>query len=101
VMEAAIMAGAQDVESDAEGHWIYTAREDFAAVTTALAEAFGGKVEPVSAKIIWKPKVNVSVAGDNADALMKLLDVLDELDDVQNVYDNSELSDEEMARLAG
>ena len=72
-----------------------------AAVTTALAEAFGAKVEPVSAKIIWKPKVNVSVAGDNADALMKLLDVLDELDDVQNVYDNSELSDEEMARLAG
>ena len=32
---------------------------------------------------------------------MKLLDVLDELDDVQNVYDNSELSDEEAARLGG
>ena len=31
---------------------------------------------------------------------MKLLDVLDELDDVQNVYDNSELSEDEMARLA-
>jgi transcriptional/translational regulatory protein YebC/TACO1 len=31
---------------------------------------------------------------------MKLLDVLDELDDVQNVYDNSELSDDEAARLA-
>ncbi|MFN3911340.1 YebC/PmpR family DNA-binding transcriptional regulator [Hyphomonas sp.] len=101
VMEAAIMAGAQDVESDEESHWIYTAREDFAAVGAALAEAFGSKVEPRSAKIIWKPKVNVAVSGDAADQLMKLLDVLDELDDVQNVFDNSELSEEEMARLAG
>ena len=41
------------------------------------------------------------LAGDAAETLMKLLDVLDELDDVSNVYDNSELSDEEVARLAG
>ncbi len=100
VMEAAIVAGAQDVESDADGHWIYTAREDFAAVSTALAEAFAGKAEATSAKIIWKPKVTAPVSGDAADQLMKLLDVLDELDDVQNVYDNSQLSEEEMARLA-
>ena len=101
VMEAAIMAGAQDVESSEDGHWIYTAREDFAAVSTALAETFGETVEPRSAKIIWKPKVTVPISGDAADQLMKMLDVLDELDDVQNVYDNSELSEEEMARLAG
>jgi YebC/PmpR family DNA-binding regulatory protein len=101
VMEAAIMAGAQDVESDEDSHWIYTAREDFASVGAALADAFGEKVEPKSAKIIWKPKVNVAVSGDAADQLMKLLDVLDELDDVQNVFDNSELSEEEMARLTG
>ncbi|MEQ9505360.1 MAG: YebC/PmpR family DNA-binding transcriptional regulator [Hyphomonas sp.] len=101
VMEAAIMAGAQDVESNDEGHWIYTAREDFAAVSTALAEAFAGKAEARSEKIMWKPTVSVPVTGDAADQLMKLLDVLDELDDVQNVYDNSELSEEEMARLAG
>lgn len=101
VMEAAIMAGAQDVESDEDGHRIYTAREDFAAVTTALNEALSAKGEAKSAKIIWKPKVTVPVSGDAADALMKMLDMLDELDDVQNVYDNSELSDEEMARLAG
>jgi YebC/PmpR family DNA-binding regulatory protein len=101
VMEAAIMAGAQDVETDEESHWIYTAREDFAAVSAALAETLGAKAEAKSAKIIWKPKVNVAVSGEAADQLMKLLDVLDELDDVQNVYDNSELSEEEMARLAG
>ena len=41
------------------------------------------------------------IEGDAAETLMKLLDVLDDLDDVSNVYDNSELSDEEAARLAG
>ncbi|MEZ6012686.1 MAG: YebC/PmpR family DNA-binding transcriptional regulator [Hyphomonas sp.] len=101
IMEAAIMAGAQDVESDEEGHWIYTAREDLGAVSEALDAHFGGKVESKSTKLIWKPNTRVPVSGDAAEALMKLLDVLDELDDVSNVYDNSELSDEEMARLAG
>jgi YebC/PmpR family DNA-binding regulatory protein len=101
VMDAAIMAGAQDVVSDAESHWIYTAREDFAAVMAALAETFTGKSEPRSTKIMWKPKVHTPVSGEAAEQLMKLLDVLDELDDVQNVYDNSELSDAEIARLAG
>ena len=94
------MAGAQDVESDEEGHWIYTAREDLQTVADALAEHFGDAVEAKSAKLIWKPQNTVPVEGDQADTLMKLLDVLDDLDDVSNVYDNSELSDEEMARLS-
>ena len=40
------------------------------------------------------------IEGDPASTLMKLLDVLDELDDVQNVYDNSEMTEAEMERLA-
>jgi len=43
----------------------------------------------------------VAVSGDHADTLMRILEVLDDLDDVQNVYGNYELSDEEMARIAG
>jgi YebC/PmpR family DNA-binding regulatory protein len=101
VMEAAIEAGAQDVMSDDDAHWIYTAREDFASVTAALAESLGKKAEAKSAKIIWKPKSAVPVTGEAAEDLMSLLDVLDELDDVQNVFDNSELSEAEAARLSG
>ena len=100
MMEAAIEAGAQDVETDGEGHWIYTAREDLQEVADALAAHFGEAVEAKSAKLIWKPQNTVPVEGQAADTLMKLLDVLDDLDDVANVYDNSELSDAEMARLA-
>ncbi len=100
VMEAAIMAGAQDVESSEDGHFIYTAREDLQTVADALTEHFGAEVEAKSTKLMWKPQNMIPVEGDHADTLMKLLDVLDELDDVQNVYDNSELSEEEMTRLA-
>ena len=100
VMMAALDAGATDVESDESGHFIYTEREELMSVASALEDQFG-EVEPKSVKLIWKPSNTVPIAGDDADKLMKLLDLLDELDDVQNVYDNSELSAEEMERLAG
>ncbi|MEL6325170.1 MAG: YebC/PmpR family DNA-binding transcriptional regulator [Pseudomonadota bacterium] len=100
MMEAAIEAGAEDVESADGAHFIYTAREDLQTVADALAAHFGEEIEAKSTKLIWKPQNTVPVEGDQADTLMKLLDVLDDLDDVQNVYDNSELSEAEIARLA-
>ena len=100
VMEAAIEAGATDVESDESGHWIYTEREDLSEVASALEGKFG-EVEAKSTKLIWKPQNTVPVEGDDADTLMRLLDVLDDLDDVANIYDNSEISAAEMERLAG
>jgi YebC/PmpR family DNA-binding regulatory protein len=100
VMEAAIEAGATDVESDDDGHFVYTEREDLMNVASTLEGKFG-EVEAKSTKLIWKPSNTVPVEGDAADTLMRLLDILDELDDVQSVYDNSELSDAEMERLAG
>jgi YebC/PmpR family DNA-binding regulatory protein len=99
VMEAAIEAGASDVESDADGHWIYTAREDLAEVAAALEQRM--KAAARSTNLIWKPLNTVAVAGEDADRLFRMLEILEDLDDVQNVYGNYELSDAEMARLAG
>jgi YebC/PmpR family DNA-binding regulatory protein len=98
IMEAAIEAGAQDVESDADGHVIYTAFEDLGAVIEALEVALG---PPKSTGVTWKPKMTAPVAGDEVGVLMKLIDALDDDDDVQAVHTNVELSDEDMARLAG
>src|SRR5271154_2659830 len=99
VMEAAIEAGAQDVEFDAEdGHVIYTAFEDLPSVIEALEVALG---PAKSTGVIWRPKTTTPVSSDDAATLMKLVDALDDDDDVQNVYTNVELSDEDMARLAG
>lgn len=100
VMEAAIEAGAEDVQNEGDNYIIHTAREDLQDVASALDETFT-EIEAKSTKLVWRPQNNVPIEGDPADTLMKLLDTLDELDDVQSVYDNSELSDAEMERLAG
>lgn len=99
IMEAAIEAGASDYEADEDGHYVYTSREDLMEVASALEGKF--KEEASSANLIWKPSNMVPVEGEAADSLFKLLEVLEDLDDVQNVYGNYDLSDEEMARLAG
>jgi YebC/PmpR family DNA-binding regulatory protein len=96
VMEAAIEAGADDVESDEEGHTIYTAFESLNEVAQALEAQLG---EPKSAAIAWRPKSLTPVTGDAVATLMKMLDALDDDDDVQNVYGNYDISDEDAAAL--
>ena len=96
-MEAAIEAGADDVESDADTHTIYTPFETTSDVAEALTATLG---EPQTVNIVWRPKSTVPVSGDAAGTLMKLMDALDDDDDVQNVYANFDISDEEMAKLA-
>ncbi|HUZ11630.1 MAG TPA: YebC/PmpR family DNA-binding transcriptional regulator [Caulobacteraceae bacterium] len=98
VMEAAIEAGAEDVESDAEGHAIYTAFADLGAVAEALEASLG---PARSAAVVWRPKSQVPVRGDAAAALLKLIDALDDDDDVQNVFGNYAIDDAELQRLAG
>jgi YebC/PmpR family DNA-binding regulatory protein len=98
IMEAAIEAGAEDVESDEESHVIYTAFEDLGAVIEALEASLGAAK---STGVIWKPKTLNPVDLDAATTLMKLIDALDDDDDVQNVWTNVDLTDEQMAALAG
>ena len=107
MMEAAIEAGAEDVESDmgdgsqydeGEGHSIYTGFEDLNEVAAALEAKFG---PAQSTKTVWRPKSLTPVTGDQAVTVMKLLDALDEDDDVQNVYSNADISDEDAAAFGG
>ena len=97
-MEAAIEAGAEDVASDEEGHVIYAAFEDLGTVAEALEGALG---PAKSTGVIWRPKSETPVAGDEAAKLLKLLDALDDDDDVQNVFGNYAIDDAELERLAG
>lgn len=97
VMEAAIEAGAEDVESDEETHTIYTGFEDLGDVAEALEAKLGAAK---STGVVWRPKSTTPVSGDAAKTLLKLMEALEDDDDVQNVYSNMEISDEEMASLA-
>ena len=90
IMEAAIDAGAQDVESDAEGHAVYTAFEDLNDVAEALEAALG---PAKSTKLIWKGKTEIAVNPSDAPGLMKLIDALEDDDDVQNVWTNADFQE--------
>ncbi|WP_334164575.1 YebC/PmpR family DNA-binding transcriptional regulator [Phenylobacterium sp.] len=98
VMEAAIEGGADDVESDEDGHTIYTAFEQLSDVASALEASLG---PAKSAAIAWRPKARTPVEGDAAGSLMKLLETLEDDDDVQNVYSNEDIAAEELEKLAG
>ena len=97
VMEAAIEAGADDVESDEEGHTIICGFEAMNEVAKAL-EATLGEAETV--KAVWRAQNNVPVDEEKAQSLLKMIDNLEDDDDVQNVYSNFEVSEEVMAKLS-
>jgi YebC/PmpR family DNA-binding regulatory protein len=97
VFEAAIEAGAEDVESDEDGHRIWTSVESLHEVANALESLLG---EGEGAKLAWKPATEVEVRGDDAQQLLKLMDALEEDDDVQTVWGNEKVPDEELANLA-
>jgi len=96
VMEAAIEAGAENVESGEEGHVITCADTDLNEVSTALEAALG---ESETAKLIWAPSTTTELDLEGAQKLMKLIDTLDDDDDVQRVTANFEISDDVMAAL--
>ncbi|MBJ2151036.1 YebC/PmpR family DNA-binding transcriptional regulator [Paracoccus sp. IB05] len=96
VMMAAIEAGAEDVETDDESHWIYCRVEDLSSVSDALEATLG---ESTEAKLVWRPQSRTEVDLDTAQKLMKLVDLLEEDDDVQTVTHNFDVPDDVAAQL--
>ncbi|WP_126173015.1 YebC/PmpR family DNA-binding transcriptional regulator [Altericroceibacterium xinjiangense] len=96
VLEAAIEAGADDVESTSDGHTIWTEMDSLHEVASALEKALG---EAESVKLAWKPNLTVDVAEGDVETLFKLIDALDDDDDVQTVWGNYEVSDAVMEKL--
>ncbi|CAA7612053.1 conserved hypothetical protein [Magnetospirillum sp. LM-5] len=97
MFEAALEAGADNVDSDEDGHEITCTPDDLAAVRDALEAVFG---TPEHARLDWRPQTSVPVADeDTAKTLMKLLDALDDNDDVQRVSANFDIPDDIMAKL--
>ncbi len=96
VIEAAIEAGATDVESGEDGHVIWCEFSDLAEVSNVLEEALG---EAESTRLVWKPQTVTELDLDGAQKLFKLIDALEDDDDVQSVTSNFEISDAVMAQL--
>jgi YebC/PmpR family DNA-binding regulatory protein len=98
LLEAALEAGAEDVVEGSEGVEVVTRPASFEAVKRAL-EACG--LRPLGADLSLQPLTTVSLTGKDAETMLRVADALEDLDDVQHVYANFDISEQEMAHLAG
>ncbi|MBI5153870.1 YebC/PmpR family DNA-binding transcriptional regulator, partial [Candidatus Poribacteria bacterium] len=96
VMEAALEAGADDIESEEGFHEIKTHADDVQTVRETL-EAKGIKVTSSGVKRV--PTTRVHLDAKEAQSVLKLINMLEENDDVDEVYSNHEISDEVAAEL--
>ena len=91
MFEAALESGAEDCVSDANGHQISCAPDEFSYVRDALEAKFGAPENP---GLAWKAQMPVEVAdADQAGVLLRLIEALDDNDDVQQVSANFEMAD--------
>lgn len=97
MMEAALEAGADDVQTESDGSvLVYTAPEEMINIREAL-EASGLKSS--SSEITMNASTATELDLENAEKLLRLVDKLEDCDDVQNVYHNGNISDEVAAQL--
>jgi YebC/PmpR family DNA-binding regulatory protein len=96
VMEAALEAGAEDVESGEDGHVVWTADTELNEVSTALEARLG---ESEHTGLVWRPTTTTEMDAEGLQKLMKLVDALEDDDDVQSVTTNFEASEEVMAQV--
>ena len=96
MFEAALEAGASDVETTGDSHEIVCAPDDFNDVRESLETRF---TTPEQAGLTWRPQNSVDVDEDGAENLFSLLEALEESDDVQSVSANFVVSDDIMAKL--
>lgn len=94
IMEVALEAGAEDVDSDDDGSVsVTTPWENLGDVVEALRSA---SLEPEMAEVTMLPSTASACDAEEAEKVLRLIDALEELDDVQNVYSNAEFPDEMM-----
>ena len=98
IFEAAIEAGAENVEDGGETHEVYTNYAELEKVKSALIKQ-GIKFE--SAESIMVPSTTVKVKGKEAQSMLKMVEMLEDNDDVQNVWANFDIDIEEMEAFHG
>jgi len=98
MFEAALEAGAENVESSEDGHDITCQPDDLNLVREGLEAKFG---PPDSARLDWRPQTSVPVTDEQAaQTLLKLLEILEDNDDVQRVHANFDIAQELIERLS-
>jgi YebC/PmpR family DNA-binding regulatory protein len=97
LFEAAVGAGAEDVEDVGDRWMVSTEKTTLEEVRQAVVAA-GMQVQ--SAELSKLPKNKKHVEGRDAELCMNLVEALEDHDDVQKVYADFELSEAELQRLS-
>lgn len=95
-VEAAIEAGAEDVEVDGNTISVTTAMEDLHTVSRSLLDA---GLPVTSTELAQIPNTSIKVGEGEAGTLMKLISYMDDLDDVSQVFANFDIDEDLMARI--
>jgi YebC/PmpR family DNA-binding regulatory protein len=93
-LEAALEAGAEDVQRDGDQYIVSTTVSTLPAVQDALKAR---KFEIESAEVAMVPRTTVKVEGKQAEQMIKLLDALEDLDDVSKVFSNFDIDASQLA----
>ena len=97
LMEIVLEAGADDIITEEQGFTVYTAPADFEAVRDAVVKA---GIEPDEAEVKKIADNNTALDGSKAQTMLKLLDALEDHDDVQSIWENSEISAQDLEAAA-
>ncbi len=99
IMEAALEAGADDIVTNDDGSIdVLTPWAELVPVKEVMIAA---GYEPDNAEVIQQTATSVDLELEDAEKVMRLIDMLEDLDDVQSVFTNADFSDEVMQQLAG
>ena len=96
LMEIALEAGAEDINSDGSYHEVTCNVTDFLVVKKAIESQ---AIPMATAELTMIPSTSVKLFGADAKALLDLMDALESHEDVQNVHANFDIPEEEMAKL--
>lgn len=96
VLEAALMAGAEEIRDEGEEFLIVTRAAALHEVQEGLKEQ---GLEFASAELTWVAQNEVKIQGDDAEKLVALLEALEELDDIQKVHTNADIDEATLAAM--
>ena len=98
IMMIALDAGAEDIQDEGDTFDVFTSPSEFESVRSQLIE---NGIKPFRAEICRIPQSTVAIEGQEAEQLLRLLEVLEEHDDVQNVYANFDMDDKVLDEMNG
>lgn len=98
ILEIALEAGAEDVVDDENGVEVITSPETFESVRKALEQE---NFKPDQTELMMQPATQIALEKDQAEQLLRLVEMLEDLDDVQTVHSNADISEDVLEALNG